>query len=312
MKGSLFSAALLSCAVFSGLTFPLATAGSKVVNIEFQKEPLFSGQLRDVSVPYLGAAALISLGAGAISLSVAGWRSSSQKSSEIAGRLSKLQEELKTKQSQIEDFQLSDSHLTATGLKEFLGASAVQPLPAGIASVSEESSVAASASVLPLYSSPTVVPKTGQFSAQQSAGVVAQPAIAQPVVASSMSAQPVEVVSTMVLVSPAQESSPVSAAIAMMSQFQELQSQLQYMAAQVEKLQTSLEPSERVSALVAQPQVEVLPSSPAYGEIAQVKSAHFKQPQNDQRQIVDPTMIEHLHRRLQQLESDWMRQKVAL
>jgi peptidoglycan hydrolase CwlO-like protein len=286
MKGSLFSTALLSCAIFSGLALPLAAFGSKVVEVDFQKEPLFSGQLRDIAVPYLGAAGLISLGAGAIGLSIAGWRTSSQKSSEIAGRLSQIQDELKTKQSQIEEFQMSEPYLKATGLKEFLGASAVQALEPAMPSATEETCVTVSASVTPLYV----------------AGAASAWATPPQAVAAEVSVEPVEVVSSASQTTIAQESSSVGSAIAVMSQFQELQSQLQHMAAQVEKLQTSLDSSK----------VEVPSVEPAKVELSKIEPAPIKSAYVGHSQPADSNVIEHLHRRLQQLESDWVRQKVAL
>jgi hypothetical protein len=321
MKGSLFSAALLSCAVLSSLTLPLAVFGSKVVEVEFQKEPIFSGQLRDFAAPYLATAGLISFGAGAISLSVAGWRSSSRKSSEIAGRLSQLQDELKTKQSQIEEFQLSESHLQAAGLKEFLGESLIQTLEPAKASTSkggslEETCVTATTSVTPLYVPSPIVTKV-----EQPSKVMVQPTVAQPTV---LQTPPVQVVSY-VEQSVAQESVSPNPAIAVMSQFEALQSQLQFMADQVEKLQAVLAAPQAE----AHPKVEVLTVEAPRVEMAvveapkvektlpkvemtlveplQVKSLHA-----ENSRLTDPTMIEHLHRRLQQLESEWVRQRVAV
>jgi len=63
---------VLSAAVFGVLTLPLAMLGSKPVTIQFQEEPIFQGQLRDVATPYLGLASVLSLGAGLASVAITG------------------------------------------------------------------------------------------------------------------------------------------------------------------------------------------------------------------------------------------------
>lgn len=120
MKSSLLSSALLACTVFSALTLPLAIMGSKSVQIEVQKENVFSGTVREAAVPYLGMAGLISLGAGVVSLSIAGWKSSHQKSNQIEEQLSAIQQELENKEIQIENLQISESYLKKSGLDQFL------------------------------------------------------------------------------------------------------------------------------------------------------------------------------------------------
>ncbi|HEY9908111.1 MAG TPA: hypothetical protein V6D18_10985 [Thermosynechococcaceae cyanobacterium] len=113
--------------------------GSKSVEIELQKEHVFAGQLKDIASPYLGVAAVISLGAGAACLSMSGWRKSSSKSAQTEEQLSKLQQDLKDKETQLEELRLSELHLQATGLNTFLDPADVQILPL----VAESAEVAA-------------------------------------------------------------------------------------------------------------------------------------------------------------------------
>ncbi len=120
MKDSLLPSALVTCAAFLALTLPLAASGSKVISIEFQKEQIFVGRLRDIAVPYLGVAAMVSLGAGAVSLSMREWSTSSKRSSQVQKQLNQLQAELQEKEKRIEELQLTDSFLEASGLDTFL------------------------------------------------------------------------------------------------------------------------------------------------------------------------------------------------
>ncbi|MBW4519226.1 MAG: hypothetical protein KME16_05935 [Scytolyngbya sp. HA4215-MV1] len=137
MKGSFLPSTLLSCAVFSCLTLPLAALGSNSVNIEFQRENIFTGRLKDIATPYLGIAGLVSLGVGAVSLSVSEWRRSAHKSTQIETRLLELQQELKEKATLIDDIRLSESYLTSTGFNAFLEPKATDKLADTVASVSE-------------------------------------------------------------------------------------------------------------------------------------------------------------------------------
>ena len=62
LKKFVLAPVVLSAAVFSVLTLPLAVFVSQPVTIQLQEEPVFSGQLRDVATPYLGLASALSLG----------------------------------------------------------------------------------------------------------------------------------------------------------------------------------------------------------------------------------------------------------
>ncbi len=120
LKKFVLTPVLLSTAVFSTLTLPLALLGSKPVDIQLQEEPVFSGQLRDVAAPYLGLATALSVGAGVASVALTGWRQSSRKSTQIEEQLLGLQQHLKEKEELLEELRLSNSRLEASELSAFL------------------------------------------------------------------------------------------------------------------------------------------------------------------------------------------------
>lgn len=120
LKKFILTPVVLSAAVFGVLTLPLALLGSKSVTIQLQQEPVFQGQLKDVSTPYLGLVAAISLGAGIANVAVTGWRLSSRKSSQVEAQLSIMAQNLKEKEELLNTLKLSEPKLEACGLKAFL------------------------------------------------------------------------------------------------------------------------------------------------------------------------------------------------
>ena len=120
LKKFVLAPVVLSAAVFSVLTLPLAVFGSQPVTIQLQEEPVFSGQLRDVATPYLGLASALSLGTGIASVAVTGWRQSSRKSSQVEAELEGLAKHLKEKEELLEALKHSESRLEASGLSAFL------------------------------------------------------------------------------------------------------------------------------------------------------------------------------------------------
>lgn len=111
---------LISTTVLVVLTLPLYFIGKKTVTVQLQEEPVFQGQLRDISTPYLCLASILSLGSGVASAAFSGWRRSSRKSSQIEAQLSDLTKNLQAKESQIEALQRSESQLLDTQLPTFL------------------------------------------------------------------------------------------------------------------------------------------------------------------------------------------------
>ncbi|NEO97270.1 MAG: hypothetical protein F6K58_00845 [Symploca sp. SIO2E9] len=116
---------VFSASVFAVLSLPLALLGPNEINLQMEKEQIFHGRLRDVATPYLGLAAAISVGAGVTSVAVAGWRESSRKSAQVEEQLLTLKQDLQEKEGVLEKLKLSESKLTASGLKEFLSEPAI-------------------------------------------------------------------------------------------------------------------------------------------------------------------------------------------
>lgn len=162
LKKFVLTPAVVSAAVFATLTLPLAALGSKPVTIQFQKEPVFQGQLRDVATPYLGLASALSLSAGVASVAVTGWRISSRKSSEAAARLSNLEQHLKEKEALLEQFKLSESRVTAAGLTAFVDEALPLEQSLKTPEVNQETRVMEEPLVVttqPLEVSPTAMPQ---------------------------------------------------------------------------------------------------------------------------------------------------------
>ncbi len=120
LKKFILAPVIISASVFATLTLPLAFLGNKPVAIQVQQGPMFYGQLRDVMTPYLGLVGVLSLGAGAASVAIAGWQQSSRKSEQVEAQLSGLAQHLQEKEAQLEALKLSEARLEASGLKAFL------------------------------------------------------------------------------------------------------------------------------------------------------------------------------------------------
>lgn len=121
---------LLSATVLAILTLPLLILSKKPITIQLQEEPVFQGQLRDISTPYLCLASVLSLGAGIASIAFSGWQISSRKSSQIEGQLSNLTRNIQEKEAQIKALQHSELQLADSPLKTFLDEAVVKPVTA--------------------------------------------------------------------------------------------------------------------------------------------------------------------------------------
>ena len=111
---------LLSATVLAILTLPLVFLNKKPITIQLQEEPIFQGQLRDISTPYLCLASVLSLGAGIASAAFSGWQISSRKSSQVEAQLLRLTQNIQEKEAQIKALQSSESQLADSRLIAFL------------------------------------------------------------------------------------------------------------------------------------------------------------------------------------------------
>ncbi|MEH1911403.1 MAG: hypothetical protein V7L05_03215 [Nostoc sp.] len=112
--------AIASLSVFSLMSLPLATLGDKQIAIKFQEEPIFSGKLRDIAIPYVIFATALSIGSGISALAFCGWRNSSSKSAKIRQELSNLEQHLEQKEALLKEWQVSEPRLQISGLNAFL------------------------------------------------------------------------------------------------------------------------------------------------------------------------------------------------
>lgn len=246
LKKFVLTPVILSAAVFGALTLPLAAFGSKPVTIQFQQEPLFHGQLRDVASPYLGLTTALSLGVGLASISVTGWRHSARKSSNVEAELSELAKHLKAKEEEIEALKLSETQLEASQLNEFLTEEAPQQQV-----------------IQTQNHQPTVEPLVISTSPLDAQPVVPASATPQAAAAKFASAQTfLGYTQSQSAVKPsAQANSPVSA------EAEELHKQLQHIMAQMAAVQTAL--SSHANTVQAQ-----APSKPVQPQATQTWSVH--------------------------------------
>ncbi len=112
--------AIATLSVFSLMSFPLATLGDKQIAIKFQEEPIFYGKLRDIAIPYVVFATVLSIGSGISALAFCGWRNSSSKSAKIQQELSNLEQHLQQKEALLKEWQVSEPRLQISGLNAFL------------------------------------------------------------------------------------------------------------------------------------------------------------------------------------------------
>jgi DNA repair exonuclease SbcCD ATPase subunit len=117
---TLLSSSLLAGVVFSAATLPMAAMGSQPLTVHLENQPIFAGQFKELSGPYLGLATAVSLGAGVTSLALLSWSQSSRKLSKIEDEVSELRQQLKDKENELESLRFSDTRLASAGLASFL------------------------------------------------------------------------------------------------------------------------------------------------------------------------------------------------
>ncbi len=270
----LIPATLTAGAVFSVLATPLALFGSESVNVQFQGET-FDGQLRDIATPYLGLAGILSLGAGVASIALTGWRQSGQQASKTEQQLLRVQQQLKEREAQLQSSFLSDQHLDASGLSFFLEDEA-RHQAAYTATIAQPIIQAHAPAMQPIRvaASPAISQAVIPQTTVQAA--VSPLSAAQAFLGFSRSSAPAPVPASWTQPAPAQS----KAAIAQTAQIDELQTQLQQILSQIEALQGDL---------MTTPQPAANPT-----------------PRTD-----DLSALSQLEQRLQNLESQWVMQRVA-
>lgn len=117
---TLLSSSLLAGVVFSAATLPMATMGSQPLMIHLENQPVFAGQVKELSGPYLGLATAVSLGAGITTLAMLNWSHVARKLSKVEDEVSDLRQQLKDKEAELESLRFSDTRLVSAGLESFL------------------------------------------------------------------------------------------------------------------------------------------------------------------------------------------------
>jgi hypothetical protein len=117
---TLLSSSLLAGVVFSAATLPMAAMGSQPLTIHLENQPVFAGQVKELSGPYLGLATAVSLGAGVTALALLNWSHAARKLSKVEDEVSDLRQQLKDKEAELESLRFSDTRLVSAGLESFL------------------------------------------------------------------------------------------------------------------------------------------------------------------------------------------------
>lgn len=239
LKKVLLPSILLAGTVFSSLTLPLVLSGSEPVVVQLKEEPLFVGDLKDIAAPYIGVATVLSLGAGLVSMSVAGWKSSSQKAQQIESKMFSLQQQLKEKEDHLEEILVSETRLHAAGLSFFLDekTESHQPqtssfIPVNTYSLATQNNTSLVEPVMPSPQAMNAVAPS-QMHLSESAAVPSHPAQAPIGFAYADRAMAASL---------EQSESAVSTDISVSAAFQvkQLQDQLKQIVNQVEQLQSAL------------------------------------------------------------------------
>lgn len=117
---TLLSSSLLAGVVFSAATLPMAAMGSQPLTIHLENQPIFAGQVKELSGPYLGLATAVSLGAGVTALALLNWSHAARKLSKAEDEVSDLRQQLRDKENELERLRFSDARLASAGLESFL------------------------------------------------------------------------------------------------------------------------------------------------------------------------------------------------
>ncbi|HBB32558.1 MAG TPA: hypothetical protein DC064_12360, partial [Cyanobacteria bacterium UBA9273] len=131
--------AIIFSSFFCALGLPFLIFAAKPIQINLQEEPVFQGELKDFTVAYFCFSTLLSLAACCGYITVIGWKLSASKSAIAAKQLSDLQLKLKTKQAELEEWELLQFKNQTTGLNLFLEADGKDEVP--IPSPKEEKNV---------------------------------------------------------------------------------------------------------------------------------------------------------------------------
>lgn len=127
LKDALAPTLLVAGAVFAAFATPLVFVGERQVTIRMDRDVVYDGLIRDVSLPYIAFSLVVSMGAGLTTMTVAGWNSSTKRNITLENERESLRAEIHEKEVQIDELKLSSANLAAAGLDAFLDAAAAMP-----------------------------------------------------------------------------------------------------------------------------------------------------------------------------------------
>ncbi|MGK7890336.1 MAG: hypothetical protein AB4042_13455 [Leptolyngbyaceae cyanobacterium] len=112
------SSTVLAGVAFSAVTIPLAAFTSETITVQVNEKPVLMGEVRELAPLYLGAATVMSLGVGVVSLSVAGWRRCATKLESTTEKAGTLEQTVQQQSYLIEQLKFSQQSLSVAGLND--------------------------------------------------------------------------------------------------------------------------------------------------------------------------------------------------
>src|ERR671932_786897 len=122
LSNVLLPAVFISSAVFSSLTLPFALIKSEPVVVELppffsgEIQPIFNGEHKEVAIPYVGFAIVVSVGAGIASVEVISWWQAYREPTMAQESLPNLQQNSKEKEAQQEALKLPEYRPEASAI----------------------------------------------------------------------------------------------------------------------------------------------------------------------------------------------------
>lgn len=116
----LLGAVFLGGALFIAATLPLTMFSSQPLTIQSENQPIFEGEVKDLSVPYLGLVLAISIGGGATHFAMMRWQQAARKLARTEDHMNALKQKLHEQETLIEKLNFAPARLQSSGLESFL------------------------------------------------------------------------------------------------------------------------------------------------------------------------------------------------
>jgi hypothetical protein len=136
LKKLLLPTVIISGTLLVSFGLILGTQGSKPIEIQFDNQQVFYGELRDIISPPVGA--LISIGVGLTTVSLLGWQQTRKKTQALQMQVSQLQKQILDRDSQIQELKIASPSSVLSKLDWFLEQESQAPiLASGLATPSQ-------------------------------------------------------------------------------------------------------------------------------------------------------------------------------